>query len=240
MRIFICDDEPIYVEYITNKIKQYTPANIPISITSSSIQEEIISIIEQKSFDLAFLDIEFDSVNGIQLGHKIKKRNPYCLIIFVSNYSQYVTDAFSLQVYQYILKPINEERFIYEYKKAINSFLLLERACVFNTNEGKITIHPRHIMYIETYYHKISIVTPNRTYYSNIKNKSQIKETLLHHDFLQSHQSYLVNMHYIQIIHTDYLVLNNQEQLPISILRKNEIIKQFHQFLINQFQGYSL
>lgn len=235
MNIFICDDDPLYVQLIETKIKEYKPHNLSLTITSSSCPQDIIQKTKTQKFDIAFLDIELQITNGIHIAYQIQKQNPYCLIIFMTNYPQYVTDAFSLHAFQYLLKPMQNDRLKKEFEKACQIYCQMTSNFTFNTQEGKVTLHPQHILYIETYYNDINIVTKHHTYVSNIKNKNNIINSLLPFDFYQIHQSYYVNFNHIHAIYNDHIILQNKEKLPISSKLSHYIIKEYHEFLLKSF-----
>lgn len=239
MKILVCDDDECAVSEIINKIQEYTPKGITASITGLSNISDILYNIQNISYDIAFLDIEISSINGIKVAGDIQKKNPYCIIIFVSGYTQYVTDAFTIKAFQYLYKPLDVERFKREYHKAIQFYQRAKATCVFNTLEGKTIFQPRDIMYVETYYRRIKIVTSHDTFLCSIKNKQHIKDTLKNFDFIQIHQSFYVNMNHIYVVHQDYVTLFNKEQLPISFTKREEVKSKFHSFIINQtFHDY--
>ena len=59
--------------------------------------------------DLALLDIDMPEMNGIELASEIKKLWPDTYIIFLTAYSEYAFDAFSVRAGGYLLKPVTEE-----------------------------------------------------------------------------------------------------------------------------------
>lgn len=232
MNILICDDEQFYIDKIIERINEYTPKEYPVSIFSYKQRQEIIENIDIRLYDIAFLDIELDDCNGIQLANQLQILNPHCIIIFITNYPQYVTEAFHLNTYQYLLKPLDEDTFLREYRHVLDTYSKIQSKCYFNTNEGKILFHPLDIMYIETYYHEIRIVTTNRVFLSDIKNKDHIIKSLENHDFIKIHQSFYVNLNYVSVVHRNHLILYNREHLPISIPRRNYVKKAFQQFIV--------
>lgn len=61
--------------------------------------------------EVVFLDIEMPQMNGIELGVSIKRNLPSAAIIYVTAYPQYALESFQTYPIDYILKPIDEERF---------------------------------------------------------------------------------------------------------------------------------
>lgn len=112
IKIAICDDEKNIRSYIHSLIGKQDMA---CEITEYASADEYLSCgIEH---DLLFLDIEMnDSTSGID-GMKMAKRirgmklirQP--IIIFVTGYEKYVYDAFDVDAFQYLLKPIDEQKF---------------------------------------------------------------------------------------------------------------------------------
>ncbi|MCI9050223.1 MAG: response regulator transcription factor [Coprobacillus sp.] len=238
MKVLVCDDDKTAVETIIKIIHKTTPKEINISITGLSKTKDILENTERNSYDIAFLDIEMSSLNGIKLGAILQKKNPHCILIFISSYPQYVTDAFSIKAFQYLYKPIDEKRFQREYMKALQICCKIKATCIFNTLEGKKIIQPRDILYIETYYKRIKIVTIHEIFLSSIKNKQHVIETLKNFDFISVHQSFYVNMNHIYSVHSNYVTLYNHKQLPISIARSEDVKKAFHNFIIQQALQY--
>lgn len=234
MKILVCDDDEFTLEQVTDYIRKYTPKGTKISLTALSRTEDILENIKHNTYDLAFLDIELTNLNGVKLATALQNKNLYVIIIFISGYTSYVTQAFTIRAYQYMYKPIKPEEFKKHYHCALRSYGRITTTCTFNTLDGKKTLPPSDIMYIETYYHRIKIVTTQDTYLSGIKNKRQIKETLQNYDFIQIHQSFYVNLSHIVVCHQSYVTMTNREELPISFKRRDEVRMKFHQYIIRQ------
>ena len=101
---------------------------------------------------------------------------------------------------------------------------------LFNTATGKIAFVPDDILYVETYYDNLKIITKTKSYFSNIKNGKRIKEVLKNYDFIQIHQSYYVNMKSILGLNKESIKLINGEELPISPYKKKEVYDMFNEY----------
>lgn len=62
--------------------------------------------------DVAFIDIEMPEMNGLNLAEKLLEIDPSIIIAFISSWNQYAIHAFDLNVIDYIMKPIKEDRFL--------------------------------------------------------------------------------------------------------------------------------
>ena len=92
--------------------------------------------------------------------------------------------------------------------------------------EGEKRLRIEDIMYIETSRHKNLFHTTNGVY-SIYKKLNEIEEELKEYGFLRIHQSFLVNMRYIQKISSYVLTLKNGKELSVPKSRYQEVKKQY-------------
>jgi two-component system, LytTR family, response regulator len=107
IRTVIVDDEPHAREGIRIRLQKYP--NIDI-IQECSSGTEAVSVIDKLHPDLVFLDIQMPEMNGFEV---LKSITAVLLpiIIFVTAYDKYAIQAFECHAVDYLLKPINENRF---------------------------------------------------------------------------------------------------------------------------------
>lgn len=67
--------------------------------------------IDQISPQVAFIDIEMPEIDGITLAEKLLEKNPAIIIVFITAWNQYAVQAFEINALDYIMKPVNSERF---------------------------------------------------------------------------------------------------------------------------------
>lgn len=137
MKICVCDDDKYTAEKIRNLIKEQIPE---YQVEVYSCGEEILS---GDSFDIAFLDIQMSGASGIDTAAELKKRFPDIIIIFISSYSDYVTDAFSLEAFQYLVKPVDRDKFCEIFHKALESYKKAHYLHKIHCNKGELCISIR-------------------------------------------------------------------------------------------------
>lgn len=103
MVIYAIDDELNAREYLVDKISKVCP---DATIYDYDNAAKALEAAVKTPFDVAFMDINMPKVNGIALAKEFKKMNPKSNIIFVTGYSEYTLDAFSLDASGYLLKPV--------------------------------------------------------------------------------------------------------------------------------------
>ena len=107
MRIAICDDEKNIRELIGNKVaKQYPEADI---IFFQSGEELLLS---DKHIDILFLDIQMSGKNGMETARELRKKDKSVILIFVTAVEEYVFQAFDVGAFNYIVKPIDDTKFV--------------------------------------------------------------------------------------------------------------------------------
>ena len=106
MEILAVDDEKIVLEGLVETIKEVVPN---ASIHGFNKSTEALQFIKENKIDIAFLDIEMGTLNGIEFAKEIKMIYPTVNIIFVTGYSEYAVEAFRLKASGYLLKPFTKE-----------------------------------------------------------------------------------------------------------------------------------
>ncbi|WP_026528580.1 response regulator, partial [Butyrivibrio sp. VCD2006] len=103
MRIIAIDDEDLALEGCISAIKKAIPAAHVDGFTSG---KQAFEVIDQINPQIAFLDVEMRTDNGIDVAKKLQAKNPRINIIFVTGYSEYMREAFGLYASGYIMKPV--------------------------------------------------------------------------------------------------------------------------------------
>ena len=107
MRFLAVDDERLAREELEEILRQTVP---DCDIQACASAKAALALAQEHAFDIAFLDIELGTSNGILLAKRLKDLQPDLSIIFVTSYSKYAVDAFSIHATRYLLKPIQPEQ----------------------------------------------------------------------------------------------------------------------------------
>ena len=234
MNIVVCDDQKEQLTWIKETLDEYLSLQEEIEhydIETYTKTQDFINHLFGKMYDIAFLDIEIDENNGLELAKLIKDENPNCLIIFITSYQSYICSAFEIEAFQYMRKPIQKEFFLKELKRIIETYKKRNFKFIFQTKQGKIILKTKDILYIETYYRHLNIVTCDKVYTANIKQKNQLLQKLQSLNFIKVQRSYLVNMNNIYRITKNQIFLKNGQNIQISPLRRDQIITKYSHFL---------
>lgn len=212
LRLAVCDDDAYVIEQIESYIHRIK--NIPIEYEVYFSAEELCE--DLLSFDIFLLDIEINSMSGIQLARRIRERNQCALIIFMTSYARYVIDVFDVVTFDFILKPLNYEKFRSIINKASNYLLISKNSFVFNSYKTPYVIPCQNIMYIEKVKRKAYIYTNlDKTYECNM-TVDEIQKKLPDKMFVKINKGCIVNLAMISQIMRDEISLINGTKLYIA------------------------
>ena len=192
---------------------------------------------DQRKIDLLFLDIELNAAgpDGMALARQIRERSAVAqpVIIFVTGYERYVFDAFDVGAFQYLLKPVDEEKFAQVFTRAAAQIgagretpvrtLTLQSAGVSRT------VPLDSIYYIESSNHKVVLRLKDGEFscYAKIRDL----EAELGDQFCRVHKGYLVNLAYVEGYSKTELTLTNGEKLLISKYKYQDFVKAYLRFV---------
>ena len=108
MKVLLVDDEELQLIRIANAAKKALPEGSEFLCYTNPVLAYDENV--NNKIDIAFLDIEMPTINGIQLAKKLKKVNPLVNVIFVTAYDDYALEAYRLHASGYIMKPVNETK----------------------------------------------------------------------------------------------------------------------------------
>ena len=239
LKIAICDDDAATRSYLTSLIhKQSWPCEI---FEFDSADDCFANI---KKIELYFLDIDLNSpdsrINGIALAQEIRKHNfeTEPVIIFVTGYEQYVFDAFDVNAFQYLLKPVDEQKFaqvfvraaeqVEKFKKSKNLPKVGRTLTLQSANINR-TIPLNQIKYIESSNHKVILHLKDEqlTYYAKISDL----ETQLQGQFFRIHKGYLINLAAIKGYSRTEAIMTSGDRLIISKYKYQDFVKAYLHFL---------
>lgn len=212
--IYICEDDASQLKAMTDCIEKYIMINDYDMAIKVSAQDPI-SILNYIDTDpinrkLCFLDIDLNSeINGIQLAAKIKQKDPFATIVFVTTRSEmvYTTFLYSVEAIDYIIKDTGQN--IYDRVRrsldiVYQRYLSLEedkdcRVYTVELGESIRTFNIRDIYYFESSSNVHKVVMHHKNgeieFYEKIKNLETIDPV-----FFRCHQSYVINVEHIDLI----------------------------------------
>lgn len=111
LKIAICDDEPMFgnkleLILLENAKKEQIQINIDVYQSGTSLLKGMWE--DAVSYDIIFLDIEMDGMDGLETAKEIRKKNELVLLIYVTSHKSYAIEAYEVQPFRFVVKPIDE------------------------------------------------------------------------------------------------------------------------------------
>ena len=238
LNIAICDDEKYFRNEIRGILEKHLGAEgIVCSIDDFASGEELTDLgIEMQKYDIVFLDINMDQMDGIDAARKIREKSKDIFIVFVTAYIDYTIEGYKVDAFRYILKNNNMlEGSIEECLDSIRERMAYEvEQREFDFSEGRRTVSLERILFVESNLHRLifHIMEDSLKQYTVYKTLDEMEKEFEGKGFIRIHQSYLVNVQHVNSISRYYLILDNGTRLSIPRARYNEVQK-----LIAEYKG---
>lgn len=211
------DDEPLALELIKTYALQLPELQLIKTFGDATAGAEFLS---KTPVDLLFIDINMPDISGLDLVRALKEKP---LIIFTTAYKQFAFEGFELDAVDYLLKPIDFERFskavakASEYYSVKNSVQQDHKDSLFVYSEYKLIKIPfSEIEYIETMEDYIKIHLTKGKPVLTLMSLKKVLEKLPEDKFRRIHRSYVVPVGKVKSIANRKVTLNSGKDLPIS------------------------
>jgi len=234
MKIIICDDDQDIISKIIKLLNTITEKRkLSFEIISFSCGED--AMIDNNKYDVAFVDIEMLGVNGLTVTKHLQNNNPNIIIFIVTSFQAYLDDAMALNIFRYLSKPIDENRFMKNMNIAIDIYHKSTQSIVTETYEECFNLFTRDILYVTIENRKACLVTKN----GNLVTKNSFdfwKKKLQDYDyFVQSHYSFIVNLKNVtHFSKSDISISKNSEEnitVPVSRRFYSSFKKSFYDYI---------
>lgn len=231
LKIAICEDMVLHQKYLQTEIEKLLTEPHEFScFTSADVFESEISE-KNICFDIVFLDIEFGTESGIQLGQKINSLYPLTQIVYVTGYPQYASDVYMTEHVWFIEKNHLGKYLPLALNKALRAIHLTKNLHLnISWQKEKFSIPQKEIIYIERNLRTSEIHTLHSIYQTSEKLDALMER--LTDAFAFSHRSYIINMEMITALTKTQVILNGTHELPVSRSKHNDLKNAYNRFMI--------
>ncbi len=215
LAIAVCDDDIRQCCKIAEKIRELLEEmKTPVRVRQFHSGRELLAAAEK--FDMIFLDIMMHPPDGMKTAQTLRERDSDAILIFISSSRKYVFDAYDVEAFQYLLKPVEEEKLKKVLQKAVRKTEKHSREFILVNRERQ----NRKLFLDDIYYFEICGRTIEAhgsegifTYYGQI---GVLEENLREKGFFRCHKSFLVNLKYADVYNRQEVILENGEKIMIA------------------------
>ena len=148
----ICDDDIEMVAKIERLVEDYMKwKHILTNIEIFNVGSDVIDYINKgERYDIIFLDIEMQGINGIDVAREIRKVDKNFILIYVSGHTQYAIEAYEVQPFRFLQKPFSLDKFYQYYDAAIQEIRQNDVCFRYSANKQNFRIMIKDIIYFES------------------------------------------------------------------------------------------
>lgn len=236
IRCYVIDDESDAIALLKDHIEA-TPG-LELTGSSENPLEAMDRLTGRDAPDITFLDIDMRQLSGLELAGMV---NLYTTVIFTTAYPQYAIQAFEKEAFDYLLKPIDHERFIKCIQRVRRKWnrigwnTVTEEADYFNVKsevKGRmVRIRFDEVIYIEGAVNYIQIHTLSGKHMTYLTLK-EIMDHLPATIFTRIHRSFAINVNFARVIERNQVGLEHGHFLPMGENYKQPFLKEMEDKLL--------
>lgn len=230
MRCLIVDDEPIARRGMVKLVGSRSELSVAGVVGNA---DEALAFLGANSVDLVFLDIEMSGLNGMELARRLPER---CQVVFTTAYSDYACESYDVDATDYLMKPIDPDRFNHAVDKALTFAGMMaaaeapeppaasasEEVLTVKSDRRYVRLRVDEITFVEGLKDYLIIHTGERRIVTRMTVKSL--EEALSPQFLRVGKSYIVNRDKIDSFDNNDLYIGSSV-VPIGVSYKQEVLK---------------
>ena len=230
MRIAVCDDNPKELERIKGCFCRIQGYDLVCSyFDSTSTVMEILKT-ENSPYDLYILDIEMPGMNGLKLAKSIREKDSRALFVFLTSYTRYMKDVFDVVTFDFIEKPISDEKLLQILERAATYLNITSRHFSFGYRASRYSLKYDRILYIEKKGRQALIHTFEDVYKTNM-TLEEIWKQLNPKSFVHIHSSYIINLYNLDRKDNEIAIMRNGEKLHITKGYRRELAMRHYEFV---------
>lgn len=217
------DDEPMALLVV----EQFCRRKGGMELTTFSEPRVGLEEICRRKPDLVFLDIQMNSLNGLEIADRLPRE---CCFIFTTAYAEYALDGFDLDAVDFLHKPFSYERFEVAVEKALRRIHArrpsVPESLVVKQEYNNVSIPLSDILYVEALGNYVKIVRASGGHVLTRTNLKAITDLLPAADFLRIHRSYVVPVASVVSFTRSRVMLKGREEgLPVGTQYVTQVLE---------------
>lgn len=213
-KITICDDETSVIEYVSSIVMDWAKEyqhDVQLR-TFPSAESFLFSYEEENDYDILLLDVEMGQMDGVSLAKTIRKKNETVQIVFITGYSEYISEGYEVSALHYLMKPVKKEKLFEVLNRATEKIQKNERMLILEISGQMIRIPFHEIRFIDVNGNYITI--HGKTDYTVKKTLGDMQKEL-DKRFFKVGRSCIVNLNIVQRVTKTDCYLSDGSNIPL-------------------------
>lgn len=212
-RIAICDDKQEDREYVQQLTACWAQQRgNQMEMTEFCSAEQFLFSCPQPDFDLLLLDIEMGEMDGVSLAKQVRRTNELMQIVFITGYSDYITEGYEVAALHYLMKPVKEEKLFVVLDRAVERLHKNTKVLTLETAEEMVRVPLYQVSALEVQRNYVTVHA--RQDYTVKKSLSELMEQL-DERFFRVGRSAVVNLNDISRVTRSDIYLTDGRSIPL-------------------------
>jgi len=226
MKLLICDDSQINVDLVSFLVEIFEK-NHNIEFEKDVRTSGDFILTEKNSYDIAIVDVEMPGISGIELSQRLKEINPRACIIILTAFDNYLDHAMKIQVFRYLSKPLDKNRFFRNLEEAVEEYYKTNKKLSLKSSDSFVVVNTNDILYLERKVGGTNIVTVNGEI--EVKEKLDECKELINQPaaFVNSHNSIVVNLQNVVNFDKTIVTLQKNDKETVETYMSQRKYKEF-------------
>lgn len=141
-KIAVCDDSGADRQYVLNMVQRWAAkaGHAVHADEFSSAESFLFHYAEESDYDMLLLDIEMGAMDGVSMAKQLRKSNDTVQIIFITGYSDYISEGYEVAALHYLMKPVKEEKLFAVLERAAEKLAKNERVLTFEVGGEMVRV----------------------------------------------------------------------------------------------------
>ena len=212
--IAVCDDNVTDRQYIMNMLNKWAgETGHLVCVSEFASAEQFLFEYEDKSdYDILLLDIEMGAMDGVTMAKQLRKNNDIVQIVFITGYSDYISEGYEVAALHYLMKPVKQEKLFEVLDRAAEKVQKNEKL-LFLENGGELFRIPLYqIRYVDVQHNYVTVHAAEEI---TVKKTLGELEECLDERFLRVGRSSIVNLNCIGRVTKTDIILQDGTSVPL-------------------------
>ncbi len=150
LRIACCDDDELQLEILADTLKKYAENRLlQLEVFPFQTGDELLEAAKMQPFDVYILDMLLPEMSGMEIATKLRLMGDENKIIVLSATVEYLSASYEADVFYYLLKPLDREKFAKIMDMVVRTKSNASRLVQITTKAGTIALKPDRILYVD-------------------------------------------------------------------------------------------
>lgn len=210
MKIAICDGDRNFLSHLKKILYQYAETRRLDIVADCFLSGEKL-LREKTYYNIVFLGYHLCGINGLETARLLREERIDSSIVFISDYTDFVFDAFKVNTFRFLKKSANEGE-IYSVLNDYFGKMGEDYPMWIKCGEDIVCIGSEDIYYLEANNKSCLIHLKNETLKCN-RTMAKVFALLPQNNFSKTNRAFVVNLSYISRYNSEVIILKNGESI---------------------------